>query len=50
MAHASHVDISAGFDFGGLQVKLKSFAKTLFLKLVDSRMATAKQRIAAMRP
>lgn len=45
MAHVAHADTSIEFEFDGLADKLKSFGKTLFWKLVESRMETARIRL-----
>jgi len=50
MSYVAHVRSDAGFSIDGLGNKLKSFGKTLFLKLVESRMETAKYRIAGLKP
>jgi len=49
MAHVAHALAGASYEFDGFQAKLKYYAKTLFLKFVESRMETARTRIALMK-
>ncbi len=48
MAHVALAQPSAGFKLDELKSKLKSFGKTLITMWIDSRMETAKYRVAAM--
>jgi len=48
MAHVAQVQPGFELKLDELTIKIKSFGKTLFSKLVEARMETAKYRLAAM--
>ena len=48
MAHVAQVQPGFELKLDELAIKLKSFGKILFSKLVEARMETAKYRLAAM--
>ncbi len=50
MAHVAHGLASAGYNLDALFNQLKAFAHAFLAKLAESRMATAKNRIAVLRP
>ena len=50
MAHVAQAQPEAGFNFDGLEIKLRSFVKTLFLKFVEARMESARHRLSGFRP
>ena len=48
MAHVAQAQPGFELKLDELKIKLMSFGKTLFLKLAEARMETAKYRLAAM--
>jgi len=48
MAHVAQAQLGFELKLDELKIRIKSFGKTLFSKLVESRMETAKYRLAAM--
>lgn len=48
MAHVAQAQPGFELKLDELKIKLTSFGKTLFSKLVEARMETAKYRLAAM--
>ncbi len=50
MAHVAHAQPGVGFNFDGFKNNLKSYGKTIFLMLVESRLETAKKQVKALSP